>query len=60
MGITTTDQFCEKLLDKYFVALVSGSAFGIEGFVRFSYANSMENLTKGAQRFAAFLEELRA
>jgi len=59
LGIKNTDQFCDKLLEKHHVALVSGSAFGIEGFVRFSYANSMENLTKGAQRFAAFLQELR-
>ncbi|HOD18221.1 MAG TPA: pyridoxal phosphate-dependent aminotransferase [Candidatus Cloacimonadota bacterium] len=59
LGIKNTDQFCEKLLEQYQVALVSGSSFGIEGFVRFSYANSMENLTKGAQRFAAFLNELR-
>jgi aspartate aminotransferase len=59
LGIKNTDQFCEKLLEKHFVALVSGGAFGIEGFVRFSYANSMENLTKGAQRFAEFLRELR-
>ncbi len=59
LGIKNTDQFCEKLLEKYHVALVSGSAFGIEGFVRFSYANSMENLVKGAQRFSEFLQELR-
>ena len=58
MGIRNTDEFCDKLLEKYHVALVSGSAFGIEGFVRFSYANSMENLTKGAKRFADFLQEL--
>ncbi len=58
MGITNTDQFCDKLLEKHYVALVSGSSFGIEGFVRFSYANSLENLTKGAKRFAEFLQEL--
>jgi aspartate aminotransferase len=59
LGISNTDDFCAALLEKHHVALVSGSAFGIEGFVRFSYANSMENLTKGAERFASFLQELR-
>lgn len=59
LGISNTDDFCATLLEKHHVALVSGSAFGIEGFVRFSYANSMENLTKGAERFAAYLQELR-
>jgi aspartate aminotransferase len=59
MGIINTDQFCDKLLEKYHVAVVSGSSFGIEGYVRFSYANSMENLIKGATRFAEFLKELR-
>jgi aspartate aminotransferase len=58
LGIKNTDEFCDKLLEKHHVALVSGSSFGIEGFVRFSYANSMENLTKGAARFAAYLQEL--
>ncbi len=59
LGLRDTDDFCASLLERHHVALVSGSSFGIEGFVRFSYANSMENLTKGAQRFAAFLQELR-
>lgn len=58
-GIINTDQFCDKLLEKYHVAIVSGSSFGIEGYVRFSYANSMENLVKGATRFAQFLKDLR-
>ncbi|NLN84901.1 MAG: pyridoxal phosphate-dependent aminotransferase [Candidatus Cloacimonetes bacterium] len=60
LGITTSGQFCEALLEKHYVALVSGESFGIDSNVRFSYANSMENLQKGVQRFAQFLSELRS
>ena len=59
-GIHSSDEFCNQLLEKHHVALVSGGSFGIESNVRFSYANSMDNLRKGVSRFAAFLEELRA
>ncbi|HQO17981.1 MAG TPA: pyridoxal phosphate-dependent aminotransferase, partial [Candidatus Cloacimonas sp.] len=57
-NIRTSDDFCAKLLDKYYVALVSGNSFGLEGTVRFSYANSLENIKEGVQRFASFLAEL--
>jgi aspartate aminotransferase len=58
-GIKTTDDLCTALLEKYYVAIVSGSSFGEEGTVRFSYENSMQNLISGVQRFAKFLAELR-
>lgn len=57
-GISSSDKFCEVLLEKHHVALVSGESFGIDSNVRFSYANSMENLQKGVTRFANFLREL--
>ena len=57
-NIQTSDDFCAKLLDKYSVALVPGSSFGMEATVRFSYANSMENIKEGISRFASFLQEL--
>ncbi|MCB5229836.1 MAG: pyridoxal phosphate-dependent aminotransferase [Candidatus Cloacimonetes bacterium] len=59
-GIENCDQLCNTLLEKYHVALVSGGSFGVETAVRFSYANSMDNLRGGVQRFADFLAELRA
>jgi aspartate aminotransferase len=37
---------------------VPGSAFGMENYVRFSYANSMKNLQEGLQRFKKGLESL--
>ncbi len=57
-GIKTADQFCDQLLEKYHVALVAGGSFGMEGTVRFSYANSIDNLREGVKRFAAFLGDL--
>ncbi|HON32073.1 MAG TPA: pyridoxal phosphate-dependent aminotransferase [Candidatus Syntrophosphaera thermopropionivorans] len=57
--INDCDQFCEILLEKHYVALVAGTSFGLDTNVRFSYANSMENLEKGVKRFGAFLEELK-
>ncbi len=58
LGISDADKFCEVLLEKHHVALVAGGSFGLEGSVRFSYANSMQNLIEGAKRFTAFLKEL--
>ena len=59
-GIKDCCEFCSLMLETYHVALVSGAAFGVDTAVRFSYANSMENLKKGAQRFAKCLEDLRS
>jgi aspartate aminotransferase len=55
-GIGTSMQWCETLLDKHHVALVAGSAFGAEGFVRMSFAASEEKLAAGLDRIAAFLD----
>jgi len=57
-GIKTSDDLCNALLDKKHVALVAGSSFGMDATVRFSYANSIDNLEKGVKRFAEFLGEL--
>ena len=54
--INTSDDFCEVLLEKSLVALVPGSGFGAEGYVRWSYATSMENIVKGLDRLEAFLK----
>ncbi|MDD2423724.1 MAG: aminotransferase class I/II-fold pyridoxal phosphate-dependent enzyme, partial [Candidatus Cloacimonetes bacterium] len=57
-GITDAYEFCDLLLEKHHVALVAGGAFGQDGTVRFSYANSMDNITEGVGKFAKFLEEI--
>ena len=57
-GVKTSVDLCDFLLENYHIALVAGSAFGIEGFVRFSYANSMENIKEGVKRFEKGLKDL--
>lgn len=42
--------FADYLLDNAQVAVVPGTAFGMEGYVRISFATSMENLEKACQR----------
>lgn len=49
--------FCQVLLEDSHVALVAGSAFGMEGYVRISYATSMDNLKKGCERIQEFLRK---
>ena len=48
----------EKLLKKAEVAVVQGSAFGLDGYFRISYATSMENLKKAMKRIKIFCESL--
>lgn len=41
----TSDEFCDWIVENYGVAMITGSCFGTEGegFVRISYASSMED-----------------
>lgn len=48
-------QFCMKLLNDQHVALVPGSAFNAEGFVRLSFATSEDLLQKGIDRIGKFI-----
>jgi len=47
--------FSEYLLEKGGVAVVPGSAFGSEGYIRLSFATSMENIKKALERIARLL-----
>lgn len=49
-------EFCRELLEKSFVGLVPGTAFGKEKCVRLSYATSDANLEKSFDRIEAFLK----
>jgi len=57
-GINNSRLLCEYLLTNFKVAIVPGLAFGAEGYVRFSYANSMDNIKEGVARFKEGLENL--
>ena len=50
--------FVQSLLENNNVAVVQGSAFGLEGFFRISYATSMKNLEKAMNRIKEFCESL--
>ncbi len=56
--LKTDKDFVEKLLEKAEVAVVQGSAFGLDGYFRISYATSMENLKKAMKRIKSFCESL--
>ena len=51
-------EFCNQLLDKYEVAAVPGIAFGLDDYVRISYACSEEKFLNGIDRLNAFLTSL--
>ena len=56
--LKTDKDFVENLLEKAEVAVVQGSAFGLEGYFRISYATSMDNLKKALDRIKTFCESL--
>ena len=56
--LKTDTDFVRKLLEKSNVAVVQGSAFGLEGYFRISYATSMQNLKKAMDRIKSFCESL--
>ena len=57
--ITNDTDFVQSLLENNDVAVVQGSAFGLEGFFRISYATSMEKLEIAMKRIKSFCESLK-
>lgn len=57
-GLKTDVEICTWLLENKQIAVVPGSAFGVDTCLRFSYANSMENLQEGMKRFEEGLKDL--
>ncbi|MFL2853292.1 MAG: pyridoxal phosphate-dependent aminotransferase [Candidatus Pelagibacter sp.] len=56
--IQNDTDFVQSLLENFGIAVVQGSAFGLEGFFRISYATSMENLEKAMNKIKEFCESL--
>lgn len=54
-AVSNATDFCTALLERAHVALVSGDAFGAPGYVRLSFAASMESLRKGLDAIEKFL-----
>lgn len=57
----TSQQFCEDLLYKHKVAVVPGDAFGScgEGYIRVSYAYSLQHLKTAVECIREYLEDLK-
>ncbi|HBT76609.1 MAG TPA: aspartate aminotransferase, partial [Planctomycetaceae bacterium] len=53
--VDNSEQFCLALLEQKQVATVMGSAFGCEGYVRASFATSMDVLKSAFDRLEEFL-----
>lgn len=50
-------EFCKKLLNEAGVALVPGVGFGLEGYVRFSFATDEATISEGIKRIASFVDK---
>jgi aspartate aminotransferase len=57
-GIRTSAELAQALLTDVRVALTAGEAFDAPGFVRISYATSLERLREGAARIERFIDAL--
>jgi len=57
--ISNDEDFTSALLNHAGVAVVQGSAFGLEGYFRISYATSDENLQNACKRLSKFCSELK-
>ncbi|MCU0611879.1 MAG: pyridoxal phosphate-dependent aminotransferase [Candidatus Eisenbacteria bacterium] len=58
-SIDTSLALCEYLLEEQRLAMVPGSVFGAEGFIRLSYAAQYERVAEGIERLASGLAALR-
>ena len=56
--LKTDSDFVQSLLENNGVAVVQGSAFGLEGYFRISYATSMQNLINALKRISEFCNSL--
>jgi len=54
-GFRTSSEFAQALLEEQRVAVTPGEAFDAPGFIRISYATSMELLREGTERLLAFV-----
>ena len=57
--INNSIEFAKMLLEEEKVAVIPGAAFGLENFIRISYATSMEVIEEGLDRIKSFLGKLK-
>jgi aspartate aminotransferase len=56
-GLKTSGEFAQRLLEEEQTVVTDGAGFGAEGFVRISYATSMEQIQEGVKRIRRFAEK---
>jgi aspartate aminotransferase len=59
-GIKTSAEFADKLIEESYVVTTAGEAFDAPGFLRISYANSLERLQEACTRLSAFVKKYEA
>jgi aspartate aminotransferase len=59
-GVRTTAELAQSLLDEARVAITPGEAFDAPGYLRLSYAASMEDLERGTNRIIAHLRAIES
>jgi aspartate aminotransferase len=57
--VSTSLDFAQQLLEKEHVVVTPGEAFDAPGYLRISYATSMEQLREGADRMLRFADSLQ-
>lgn len=54
--IDTSEKWAQQLLEKEHIAVVPGEAFFAPGYIRLSFASSLENLREGTKRIIRFMK----
>ncbi|HCW53666.1 MAG TPA: aspartate aminotransferase [Clostridium sp.] len=57
--IESSLDFAKVLLDEEKVAVIPGAGFGLDDYIRLSYATSMDIIEKGIDRISAFLSKIK-
>ncbi|HEY8548901.1 MAG TPA: pyridoxal phosphate-dependent aminotransferase [Vicinamibacterales bacterium] len=57
-GVRTSAEFADRLIEEAHVVTTAGEAFDAPGFLRISYANSLDRLKEACDRLSAFVEKL--
>jgi aspartate aminotransferase len=57
-GLTTSAEFAQRLLEEEHTVVTDGAGFGAEGYVRISYATSMEQIKEGVGRIRRLAERI--
>ena len=57
-GVRTSLEFADRLIHESYVVTTAGEAFDAPGFLRLSYANSLENLKTAVDRISTFVKAL--